>query len=90
MSEETNVSKVTLDTIQQSIESLAIATAKGFSSVNNRLDRVETDIVEIKTDIVEMKSDIVEIKTDITGIKQRLTGLDNRLDNFIDHERRLT
>ena len=79
MIKKTNKPKVTLETIQQSIESLAGSTAGGFVELRAEMNE--------RFDEVDKRFDLIE--TDLTGLRQRVNSIDNRLDNFVDHERRL-
>jgi chromosome segregation ATPase len=75
MFEDQNKQMATLETIQQSIEGLAIATAKGFSEVNVRLDRIEGDVAILKDDVAILKVDVAILKDDVAILKDDVSNL---------------
>jgi uncharacterized coiled-coil protein SlyX len=65
--------KITLESISESINDLAMATAKGFDSVDNRFDELETRLTS-KINSVE--------KT----LSAQIVGLDNKVDDLAFHK----
>ncbi|MBO9482118.1 MULTISPECIES: hypothetical protein [Gammaproteobacteria] len=45
------------------------------ASVNQRFDRVESDVSELKSDVSELKSDVVELKADVVELKEDVVEL---------------
>ena len=50
--------EITLDDLAESIDSLAVMTAKGFESVNGRLDKVEGRIEKLETEVQGLRSSV--------------------------------
>ena len=67
------------DALEKQIDVLAQATAKGFDSVNGRLDVLETDVKDVKENlgVVNQKLERIERRLDEHG--EIVIGLDTRV-----------
>ena len=67
------------------------ATDRNFQLVNQRLERLESDVAGLKTDVAGLKTDVAELKTGQDRTNRRLNRLEGRFSNFegSDYERRV-
>ncbi len=87
-----SITKFDLDTLEErlgkkideSIEKLAVITARGFEHVNLRLDKVEDrlDNVEDRLDTIDNKLEIIDSRLD--GIDDRLDKIENNTSHQLD------
>lgn len=50
-------------------------TTRNFQLVNERLERLESDVSGLKSDMTEVKSDVSGLKADMTEVKEDVSGL---------------
>ena len=62
--------EATLETLAESIDNLAIMTAKGFESVDKRFDKVE--------------GRMDKLETEMQGIKTEMQGLRSSVNNYLE------
>jgi uncharacterized protein (UPF0335 family) len=65
----------TVAQLVETVQELARQTAEQFRAINERLDRLETDVAGLKTDMVEVKADVAGLKTDMAEVKADVAGL---------------
>ena len=62
------------------VDELARQTTEQFRIVNERLERLETDVSGLKSDVAELKSDMAEVKDDVADLKTEQRRTNRRLD----------
>lgn len=78
-----------------SINDLAIMVAKGFSSVENRMDKIENTVLETRKELKQFKLEtsikFTDIQTDIKSFKQETRNsfevVNEKLDDMADTNR---
>ncbi len=58
------------------------STNQNFQLVNQRLDRLEADMVVVKSDLTVLKSDMVQVKGIVGNLSGRVDNLSGRVDNL--------
>ena len=62
------------DSLEKQIEVLAQATAKGFDSVNGRLDVLETDVKDVKENLVVVNQKLERIERELNERPRKRHG----------------
>lgn len=63
-------------------------TTRNFQLVNERLERLESDMAVVKEDVSGLKTDVSSLKSDMAEVKGRLNTIEgrlNRIDGRIDN-----
>ena len=63
-------------------------TTRNFQLVNERLERLESDMAVVKEDVSGLKTDVAGLKSDMTEVKGRLNTIEgrlNRIDGRVDN-----
>jgi DNA anti-recombination protein RmuC len=68
---------------ETTMDDLARIVQGGFLSVEERLDRIETDVSTLKTDVHILKTDVAEIKTTLGNVE---ADLNKKVDKFTHND----
>jgi len=74
-----------LEHLEESVDKLAIIMANGFVGVNQRLDRLETDVTVIKSDVAELKTNVDDLRNESRNTRGNVQRIDERVTNIESH-----
>ncbi len=69
------------DTLDDRLSRFIEATDRNFQTVHNRLERIETDVVDIKANLVNVSGRIDQMNGRIDQMNGRIDQIDGKLDN---------